>query len=121
MPLFVSADLSNWLGKAVTEPRAEIVESVVWGWLKPALGASERPNPVPDEVFSWAIELAAIAHENPAGLSARSLGPFSEQFSSERRDEILESVAAANPAADALSPRGSFPTALPYPDGTYRR
>lgn len=117
MPLFVAADLSDWLGRAVTEPRAEIVESVVWGWLKPALGVSDRPNPVPDEVFSWAIELAAIAHENPSGLSSKQLGPASQSFSLERRNEILEGARAGWTGGDAaLSPRGSFPPAIPYPD-----
>ena len=72
--LFEPQDLSNWLGKTVADEKATSIEKVVWGWLKPQLGATERPDPVPDEVFSWAIELAAIAYENPTGLSARQLG-----------------------------------------------
>lgn len=120
MTLFDENDLTEWLGKQVTGQRAASVERVVWGWLKPILGLAERPDPVPDEMFSWAVELGGIAHENPKGLSSRDLGPYSEQFSTERRKEILDDVRNSLPSGGAsLKPTGSFPEPLDYPDGTW--
>lgn len=120
MTLFDNNDLTEWLGKPVTEQRAAAVERVVWGWLKPILGLADRPDPVSDEVFSWAIELGGIAHENPKGLSRRELGPYTEQFSTERRKEILDEVRESPSAGGASTkPTGSFPEPLEYPDGTW--
>lgn len=114
-PLFTADDLTSWLGRDVTEGKAATIEQVVWGWLKPALKAETRPSAVPDEVFSWAIELAAIAHENPAGLSSQQLGDEQQAFSIERRNEILRE-ASSGASGGALSPRSNFPPARPYPD-----
>lgn len=123
-PLFTADDLSDLLGVEVEERRATVVESVVWGWVRPLLASQERPDPAPEELYAWALELGAIAHANPAGLSSRAFGDVSEGYASERRAEILELVrtsaqgvapgdsAAAGPAA----PRGCFPAAEAYPD-----
>lgn len=118
--LFDTDKLTQWLGFVVTEERAVVVEQVVWGWLRPILAADARPDPVPPELFSWALELGAIAHENPAGLSSKQFGDVAEAYSAERRDEILEAVAesalGSGGATSRLSPRGSFPPARCYPD-----
>lgn len=116
--LFQADDLGDWMGRTVTDSKAVAVEKVVWGWLKPVLGLSERPSPVPDEVYSWAIELGAIAHENPAGMSSRQLGTAMQAFSSERRNAILEE-AAGGTATSTATPRGSFPAAGCYPDPAF--
>jgi len=116
MPLFNELELGDWLRKPVTETRAAMAERVVWGWLKPRLGLSDRPSPVPDEVFAWAIELGGIVYENPAGLNARQMGQFQEQFSAERRDQILDEVARSTQGTATAQPAGSFPEALDYPD-----
>ncbi len=115
-PLFNATELAAFLGGTTTEERADVAERVAWGWLKPVLSLTERPNPVPDEVFSWGLELGAIAHENPSGLSSKQLGPGSQQFSAERRREILSSASAAGSASGVPAPRGSFPAAQAYPD-----
>jgi hypothetical protein len=114
--LFTAGDLGEWLGRTVGNGKATMVERVVWGWLKPVLGAETRPDPVPAEVFSWAVELGAIAHENPAGLSSKELGPGKAAFSAERRAEILRDADAYGGGTSALSPQGSFPPAPVYPD-----
>lgn len=121
--LFTAAELGNLLGTAgpVDAGRHAVIEQVVWGWLVPVLGVSVRPDPVPAELFSWAVELGAIAHENPAGYSARQLGPEQKSFSSERRDEILAAVAAPGTVTSpSLRPRGKFPSSCPYPDPARR-
>ena len=121
-PLFTTDDLSNWLGEPVPDGRAEAIERVVWGWLRPLLKVEERPDPASAELLAWAVELGAIAKENPTGLSAKDIGPFKEQYSSERRDEILRMVASGGTTAPgaALSPEGSFPAPQPYPDPVER-
>ena len=92
-PLFQPEELQHLLGAAtIDNDRADMAERMAWGWLKPVLGLSQRPDPVPDDVFAWAVELGAIAHENPSGLSAKQLGPANQQFSAERRREILASM-----------------------------
>ena len=115
--LFSDRDLSDYLRKPVSLASALSVERVVWGWLSPALELTERPDPVPDAVFSWALELAAIAYENPSGLSSYQLGAEQFGFSAERRAEILAEagggrVTPGSPAA----PLGSFPEAIGWPD-----
>jgi hypothetical protein len=111
--LFDADALGGYLRKPVTADAATAVERVVWGWLKPVLGLEGRPDPVPDEVFSWAIELGAIVYENPAGLSGQASGPFSVQFSSERKAEILTEAAGTDGTA---KPTGNFPPAPCWPD-----
>lgn len=119
--LFTADDLKNQLGAATVDAdRAEHVERVVWGWLMPVLDLTERPDPVTDDVFAWAVELAAIAYVNPAGLRSQQLGPGSQTFSLERRQEILAEVAGGGtPVGVPNSPEGSFPDALSYPDPTW--
>ncbi|MGI8682068.1 MAG: hypothetical protein ACR2JO_08055 [Mycobacteriales bacterium] len=113
--LFTAAELSDFLHGPVTPEAAVSVERVVWGWLKPVLGVSARPDPVPAEVWSWAIELGAIAHENPAGLTLYQLGTERSQFSAERRGAIL-AEASDEGVSGSGSPRGSFPPPLAWPD-----
>lgn len=113
--LFAASDLTGLLGRPVTTDQADTAERIVWGWLAPILGG-DRPQPVPPEVFSWAVELGAIAIENPSGLEAYQLGAERLQFSSERRAEILADVAAGGVPGGGTKPRGSFPDACGWPD-----
>lgn len=119
--LFDAASLGHFLGKPgqVAEERAEVVERVVWGWLAPVLGLTERPSTGTSahvQVFSWAIELGAIAHENPAGRSAKELGTSRSAFSEERRRDILTQAAGFGSTVAPGSPQGDFPPAPVYPD-----
>lgn len=120
--LFTAEDLSTWLRQPVSSEAAVLVERVVWGWLGPLLGTTERPDPVSDKLAAWAIELGAIAYANPEGLSRYSLDSESSEYSSERRDEILRIAAGGGitPAGAALAPSGCFPTARSYPDPVER-
>lgn len=119
--LFTAAQLTELLGKPVTPARAEVVERVAWGWLKPILGWDERPaeNEVPDELFGWALRLGAIVAENPAALEAKTVGPFTEQYAKDIKailDEVRASTLPTGAAAAANRPRGNFPEAPCYPD-----
>lgn len=116
--LFLDVELADHLQTQVTPAAALSAERLVWGWLKPVLGLAERPVPVPAEVWSWAIELGAIAHENPAGLASYQLGPERSQFSAERRGQILDEASRSGVTGGVgnESPRGSFPPPLSWPD-----
>lgn len=119
MALFTASELSTYLGYDVSGEAADIAERVAAGWLT-AAGVDTTVFPIPHEVFSWAVELAAIAHENPGGLSESSTG---DRWNLARRGEIL--AAAAEHAATVagrvtgLQPRGSFPDPSPWPDPVY--
>lgn len=115
-PLFDASDLSALLGSEVSDAAATLVEAVVWGQLAPALGLTERPTELDAQQFAWAIQLGAIQHENPAGLSSRQVGSVSEQFSSEARDAILAEARASAGVQASNAPRGRFPRARAYPD-----
>jgi hypothetical protein len=111
MALLFSADeLGDFLHCSVTVAAATSVERVVWGWLKPVLGLTERPDPVSEELFSWAIELGAIAHENPSGLSRYQLADEMQWYSAERRNQILDEAGSGGTPGGVPKPRGNFPT-----------
>lgn len=122
--LFTAADLGNTLHCSVTAEDAAAAEKLAWGWLKPVLGITTdtRPDVVTAELFAWAVELGAIAYENPSGLSLYQLGEERSQFSAERRQEILETAAAGGKvnSSGVARPQGSFPAAECWPDPARR-
>lgn len=118
--LFSADDLTHALREYVEEDDAVLAERMVWGWLSPILGLDERPDTVSDQLWGWAVELGAIYTENPSGLAAYQLGEERRQYSSARRNEVLEEV-RASVSGDAAAggtalPRGRFPKAAGYPD-----
>lgn len=116
--LFTASELANLLQDEVTNENAATVERLVWGWLQPKLGTTTRPDPVPAQLWSWAVELGAIARENPSGLSVYQLGAEQWRYSAERRAEILAEVEASvvGVTADPGGPRGYFPAPESWPD-----
>jgi len=126
MPLFTAEQLGNFLQYQVEDAPAAMAEKVVSGWLSDAAGSVTFPDPLPPQLFSWAIELGAIAHENPGGLASETTGAKNTTWDRARRAEILGYVArwAGNDSyvsgAGVPSPVGSFPPARPYPDPVER-
>lgn len=115
--LFAATELSGWLRQPVDDASAVIVESVVWGWLKPVLKISERPDPVSEELKAWALELGGIAYSNPEGLAAYALESERSTYSDTRIDTILRRVAGGGaPSSTDGAPQGSFPPAPEWPD-----
>lgn len=121
-PLFTDVELTAWLRQVVSSDAAEIVESVVWGWLRPLLSLTDRPTEPSDELRAWAVELGGIAYSNPEGLSSYSLESESTSYSSERRDELLRLAASGGVAAPGGAPKpvGCFPPPRRYPDPAER-
>lgn len=128
MTLFSAGDLGDFLQQDVSAAAAATAEKIVSGWLQGA-GVDVTVSPVPATVFSWALELGAIAYENPASKSTVVTGGQTDgygQLQSERRAQILAAAAAATAgstgATSATGPQGAFPlpSAWPEPARPYR-
>lgn len=103
--LFDLGDLPSWLQvPEVDTETATRVRRAANGWLQDATGLTTWPDPVPDQLWAWGLELAAIAMENPVGTAAVTVGSTTTQYgyTRQRRAEILE-------AAHAAAVRGDFP------------
>lgn len=107
--LFDLVDLPSWLQvPEVDTETATRVRRFASGWLRSATGLTTWPDPVPDDLWAYAIELAAIAFFNPSGLSSESLDDHNVQYSAERRKEIL-AAARASYSTGSTQPAYSFP------------
>lgn len=107
--IFDLGDLPSWLQiPEVDTETATRVRRFASGWLMSATGLTSWPTPVPDDLWAYAIELAAIAYYNPSGLSSESLDDHSVAYSAERRKEIL-AAAKATYNTGSGSPQYSFP------------
>ncbi|MFC6017795.1 hypothetical protein ACFP2T_16460 [Plantactinospora solaniradicis] len=113
--LFDTADLPGWLSGS----NAELARRAANGWLQDATGLTTWPDPVPDRLWAWAIELAAIAMRSPDGAGSESIDDY--QVSSggsgdwSRRAEILAAARAAYNTGSG-QPVYSFPE----PDWSWR-
>jgi hypothetical protein len=106
--IFDLGDLPSWLQvPEVDTETATRVRRYANGWLMSATRLTEWPDPIPDALWAWAIELAGIAYHNPTGISREQIDDYLVQYSGERRAEIL--AAATAMYAGATAPRGSFP------------
>lgn len=106
--LFALADLPSYL--QVTEVDTETatrVRKYASGWLQSATGLASWPDPVPDDLWAWGLELAAIAFRNPDAVSAETIDDSSVQWDRFRRAQILAAAKAAYAASG--SPVYSFP------------
>jgi hypothetical protein len=108
MDLFDLVDLPSWLQvPQVDTETATRVRRAASGWLMAATRLAAWPNPVPDDLWAWAIELAAIAFRNPAAAASESIDDYSVSYDRARRAEILKAAALAYSGANV--PLYSFP------------
>lgn len=106
--IFDLGDLPSWLQiPEVDTETATRVRRYANGWLQDATELTEWPDPIPDRLWAWAIELAAIAYNNPTNLKREQIDDYLVEYSAERRAEIL--AAAKKAYAGGTAPRGSFP------------
>lgn len=109
--LFDLEDLPSWLQvPGVDAETATRVRRMASAWLQNATGLTEWPDPVPDRLWAWGIELAAIVLENPTANWSQTIDDHSTVFergSLGRRREILDAAHAAYNTAG--KPQGSFP------------
>jgi len=109
--LFDLADLPSYLQVAeVDTETATRLRRYASGWLSSATGLTSWPDPIPDALWAWGIELAAIVFYNPSGLSAEQLDDYRAQYSAERRNEILAAAASSSYSTGGKTqPSYSFP------------
>lgn len=106
--IFDLGDLPVWLGDPEADPnRVALARRFANGWLMSATRLSSWPDPITDDLWAWAIELAAIAFDNPAGAASEGIDDHKVTYDRERRKEILDEARTAY--AGATTPRGSFP------------
>ncbi|GAA3781204.1 hypothetical protein [Micromonospora maritima] len=107
--LFDLGDLPSWLQvPEVDLETATRIRRAVSGWLRDATGLTVWPDPVPDDLWAWAVELAAMVYNNPTSANAETVGATSVQFGDRaRRAEIL--AAARRAYSVAGQPQFSFP------------
>jgi len=106
--LFDLVDLPSWLQVSeVDTETATRVRRYASGWLLAATRLSAWPNPVPDDLWAWAIELAGIAYRNPDATASESIDDHSVTWDKERRKEIL--AAARIAYSGSSTPLYSFP------------
>jgi hypothetical protein len=83
------------------------------GWLAAATRITEWPSPPPEDLRAWAMELAALAYDNPSGLESEVDGRVTSVWGRRRRGEIL---LEAKRTYGHTGPMGSFPQPEPWPD-----
>lgn len=114
MALVSAEDLELYLQRKVRPGTGDIAIRVAEGWLRSATRLDPWPFPVPEDLFSWCIELAAIAHSRPDAVAEVEVGPTSRVWELPRRAEIL-AAAAARYGAAGRGPRFAFPLPVRYP------
>lgn len=109
--LFDLVDLPSWLQiPQVDAGTATRVRRMVNGWLQDATGLADWPDPPPDRLWGWALELAGIALDNPTAVWSETVGGTSTVFergAQGRRREILDAARSAYNTAG--KPQHSFP------------
>lgn len=96
---------------------------VAEGWLRAVTTAlTWPPAPVPEDLWAWALELAAIAYNNPIGLVQRITDEDTRAWGTERRMQILEAArlryggGASAVFVDSATGLSNFPSAPRWPD-----
>lgn len=106
--------LATYLQQPVRADSEEVAIRVAEGSLKGVCTTlAEWPQPVPDDLWAWAIELAAMTYSNPEGLATRTVNEDTRNWILSRRAEILS---AARARYGGAIPMGGFPIALDWPD-----
>jgi hypothetical protein len=105
--LFTLDEFASYIQQDVDTSTATVVRRVASGWLMSATGVNVWPVPTPDDVWTWALELAAIAYRNPDGTSSETVDDYTHMADRARRKEILE--AARTGYGGASVPQFSFP------------
>ena len=106
--IFDLADLPSWLQvPAVDTETATRVRRYADGWLMSATGLSSWPDPVPNDLWAWGIELAGIAYRNPTALNSETVSDYTYSQDRAAKEAIL--AAAKTKYGGASSPQYSFP------------
>lgn len=122
MALLTVTELADSTQRTIRPASGAVAIRVAEGWLRSVARIDPWPDQeignVPEDLFAWAVELAAIAYDNPSGLASRTVGDTARAWQLTRRAEILAAAKTAYPGASGSSggPVGSFPASVPLPD-----
>jgi hypothetical protein len=106
--LFTLDEFASYIQQDVDTSTATVVRRVASGWLMAATGLNVWPVPTPDDVWTWALELAAIAYRSPSGdVTSESIDDYVVMSDRARRKEILQ--AAATGYGGATTAQYAFP------------
>ena len=121
--LFELEDLRKLLRLSVAEfdtAAATVARRLAGGWLSDATGLTAWPDLVPDRLWSWAIELGAIAYNNPDAALEEQTDDHRVKHDRQRRAESLDSARAAYPSTPAPTPASAGPLwSMPEPDWSW--
>lgn len=107
--IFDLGDLPSWLQVPEVDTQTAIrVRRYANGWLQDATGLDTWPDPVPDRLWAWAIELAAIAMRNPDAAKSERTDDHQVEWDLARRAEILQAAREAYKTR-STEPQFSFP------------
>jgi hypothetical protein len=111
-------DLATSLQVDLDAASADEARRKAQAWLASATSLTAWPTPIPEDLRAWAIELAALAYDNPSMLESETLdGGATVRWALNRRTEILDNARARyGSGAIAGRPEGNFPAALDDPD-----
>jgi hypothetical protein len=107
--LFELEDLAGLLreGDEFDEAAATVARRVVSGWLRNSTQLTTWPDPVPDDLYGWAIELTAMFYGNPTALASEAIDDYRATMDRARRADILAAAQAAY--SGAAQPQYEFP------------
>jgi len=105
--LFTLPELASYMQRELDAESATNARRVASGWLGSATGLSEWTEPVPDDLWTWALELAEMAYGNPSGYASETIDDHAITFNRARRADILE--AARKKYSTGSTPVYSFP------------
>lgn len=117
MPVVYPDEVGSFLRATVDPGSVAVAIRVAEGWLQ---GATRivvwPPDPVPPNIWSWAVELAALAYDNPRTMTRRTVGAITAEWNyrQNRRLEIL--TEARRYYAGEGQSLGDFPFAWPWPE-----
>ncbi|MBM0277815.1 hypothetical protein [Micromonospora tarensis] len=111
--LFELEDLRKLLRLSVDEfdsDAAGIARRQAGGWLSDATGLMTWPDPLPERLWSWGIELGSIAYNNPEGAESEQIDDYRVVNDVDRREAILAAARASYPSSvPGAGPQWSFP------------
>lgn len=104
-----AGELAVWLQRPVRTDVERTAIRVAEGWLVGTTSLAAWPDPAPEDLRAWALELAGIAADNPRGLATRTVEDDTAGWVVTRRAEIL--AAAARRYGGGPAPTHCFPPA----------
>lgn len=119
-PIVTPKQVADFLQQDADTMRVDWVDNAIRiaiGWLRGRCGFEQWPlDPLPEDVWAWAVELAALVYDNPTLVSSSTVGGQTVAYGAvaARRREILAEAEGVYPRL-AGRPVGEFPEACPLP------